>query len=132
MEARSANTQPSAVSICASEQLIGHHQLAVAMLDRFARHIHARLRGEYEAVAETFRTRQAFARFFGRVFRGDRLLRAEGDDADIPLALFFRNETSKRADGVFADNVRRRAMILRPSAAPEIHDISRATFFHER
>ena len=94
------------------------------MLDGFACHLHARLRCEDETVAERFRTGQAFARFFGRVFRGDCLLGTEGDDTDVPFAFFFGDESRKRADGILADDVRGRAMIFRPSAAPEIHDIS--------
>ena len=62
------------------------------MLDGFTGHLHACLCGEDEAVAEAFGSGQAFACFFGRVLRSDRLFRAEGDDADVPFALFLGDD----------------------------------------
>ena len=111
--------------------LIRRNELPVAMLDGFAGQLHSCLRGEHETVAEAFRAGQTLARFFGRVLRRDRLLWTEGDDADVPLALFFGDKARERANGILADHVRRGAVVLRPAAAPEIHDISGATLFHE-
>src|ERR1044071_5948107 len=108
------------------------HQLTLAMLHGFPRHLHSHLRGKNETIAQRLGSRQSFARFLRRVFGGDGLLGTEGDDADVPLALFFGNETRERADRVFADDVGCRTVILGAPAAPEIDDVPRALFFHER
>src|SRR6266550_3743587 len=121
----------SAASLLFDSPLIHGTQLSVAMLHGFAGHLHPCLGGEHETIAEAFRAGQTLARFFGRVLRGNRLLWTEGDDADIPLALFFGDKARERANGILTDHVRRGAMILRPAAAPEIHDISRTSLFHE-
>src|SRR5919108_6671360 len=102
------------------------------MFDGFAGELHAGLSGEDEAVAEDLGSGETFARFFGRVLGGDGLPGAEGDDANIPLALLFRDEASESANGVFADDIGGGTVIFGAPAAPEIDNISRATFLHER
>src|SRR5207249_9886760 len=65
------------------------------------------------------------------VLGGDRLLGAEGDDANIPLALLFGDEACKSPNRVFADDVCGGAVIFGAPAAPEIYDISGAAFLHK-
>src|ERR1043166_9053741 len=52
------------------------HQLTLAMLHRFPRHLHSRLRGKNETIAQRLGSRQSFARFLRRVFGGDGLFGA--------------------------------------------------------
>src|SRR6059036_2512849 len=80
--------------------------------------------GENETVAENVRPGQPLARLVRRVFGGDGLLGTERDNADVPLAFFFGDEASERANRVFADDVGRGAVILRAAAAPKIDDVA--------
>jgi len=59
------------------------------------------------------------------------LLGAEGDDANIPLALLFGDEACKSPNRVFADDVCGGAVIFGAAAALEIDDISGAAFLHK-
>src|SRR5438093_8681033 len=112
--------------------LIHCHQFAVAMFDGLAGELHSCLSGENETVAENVRPRQPLARLVRRVFGGDGLLGTERDNANVPLAFFFGDEASERANGIFADDVGRGAVILRAAAAPKIDDVAATPLFHER
>src|SRR3990172_184226 len=74
------------------------------MFDRFAGEFHSRLCREDKSVAQRFRPRQTFARFFGSVFGGDGLPGAEGDYTDVPFPFFLRAEAGESSNGVFADD----------------------------
>jgi len=102
------------------------------VLDRFAGEFHSRLGREDKSVAQRFRPGQTFARFFGRVFGGDGLPGAEGDDTDVPFPFFLRDEAGESSNGVFADDVGGCAVIFRPAAAPEVDDVAGALLLHER
>src|SRR5438093_5835559 len=111
--------------------LIHCHQFSVAMFYGFACHLDSCLSGENETVAENVRPGQPLARLVRRVFGGDGLLGAEGDDAHVPLALFLGDEAGERSDRIFTDDVRRCAVILRSAAAPEINAVAATPLFHE-
>src|SRR6266508_4277278 len=100
--------------------LIHCHQFSVAMFYGFACHRHSRLSGENETVAENVRPGQPLARLVRRVFGGDGLLGAEGDDADVPFPFFFGDEASECTNRVFADDVSGRTVILRAAAAQRL------------
>ena len=94
--------------------------------------LHSGSRREHKAVTQILGTRQALPRFLRRIFRGDGLFGTEGNDTDVPLALFLGDEPREGSDRVFADDVGRSAVILGSAAAPEVDNVSGAARFHKR
>src|SRR5262247_1193541 len=110
---------------------VHRHQVAFSMFYRLAAELHAGLSRQHKAVAQALGTRQTLSRFLRSILRGDGLLRAEGHDADVPLALFLGDETGEGPDRVIADDIGGGAVVLGPAAAPQVDNVTAAARLHE-
>src|SRR5215510_8948878 len=110
---------------------VHRHQVALSMFYRLAAELHAGLRRQDKTVAQALGTRQTLSRFLRSILRGNGLLRAEGHDADVPLALFLGNETGEGSDRVLADDIGRSAVVLGSAAAPEVDYVTAAARLHK-
>src|SRR5215470_8927174 len=110
---------------------VHRHQVAFSMFYRLAAELHAGLRRQDKTVAQALGAGQPLSRFLRSILRGDGLLRAEGHDADLPLALFLGNETGEGSDRVLADDIGRCAVVLGPAAAPQVDNVTAAARLHE-
>src|SRR5215831_12904779 len=106
---------------------VHRHQVAFSMFYRLAAELHAGLSRQHKAVAQALGTRQTLSCFLRCILRGDGLLRAEGDDADVPLG----DETGEGPDRVLADDIGRGAVVLGPASAPQINNVTAGSLLHE-
>src|SRR5262249_11574264 len=110
---------------------VHRHQVAFSMFYRLAAELHAGLSRPHKAVAQALGTRQTLSCFLRCLLSGDGLLRAEGDDADVPLALFLGDKTGEGSDRVLADDIGRCAVVLGSAATPEVNNVTAAARLHK-